>query len=97
MLSNKKSHRKGKVFQKGQIVIPAELRKQYNIHIGDQVDFVLSNEGILLKPASKYDRKKTSAESLFGISSNHKNIANKLSKKDIRKATEEGFTKGWNK
>lgn len=73
------------------------VRRLYNIKIGDQVDFVLSDEGILLKPVPKNHQEKTVAERLFGIFAPHKNTVNDLSKKDILKATKDGFTKGWGK
>ncbi|MGB5156422.1 MAG: AbrB/MazE/SpoVT family DNA-binding domain-containing protein [Desulfobacterales bacterium] len=82
---------KGKVFPKGQVVIPAELRKKYNIQIGDPVDLVLSAEGILMKPVLKPHTRESMAEKLFGIFSMHKKIQDDLSKKDILQATKEGF------
>ena len=44
-----------KVFPKGQVVIPVSLRKRYNIDIGDQVQAIPSNEGILLRQRRKRD------------------------------------------
>ncbi|MFH0728979.1 MAG: AbrB/MazE/SpoVT family DNA-binding domain-containing protein [Pseudomonadota bacterium] len=97
MLTDRKEHSKGKVFPKGQVVIPADLRKKYNIQIGGHVDFVLSSEGILMKPILKSDIKEVSAEKLFGIFLTYKKIQDDLSKKDILKATQGGFIEGWRK
>jgi AbrB family looped-hinge helix DNA binding protein len=95
MLTHRKEHYKGKVFPKGQVVIPADLRKKYNIQIGDLVDFVFSAEGILMKPALKPHTNETSSEKLFGIFSKHKKMQDDLSKKDILQATEGGFAEEW--
>lgn len=97
MLTDHNEHYKGKVFPKGQVVIPAALRKKYNIQIGDPIDFVLSTEGILMKPALKSNNQEASAEKLFGIFSTHKKIQDELSEKNILQATEKGFTEEWHK
>ena len=88
---------KMKVFQKGQVVIPVALRKKYLIEIGDQIDVVPSPEGILLKPLSKKNGRKSLTEQLFGIFSGYASQKSKPTKADIKKATETGFTKGWKK
>ncbi len=97
MLTDQKEHYKGKVFPKGQIVIPAALRKKYKIQIGDSIDFILSNDGILIKPVIKFETEKPLAEKLFGIFSKHEKMQVSLSKRDILHATEHGFTEEWNK
>ncbi len=39
------------VTSKGQVTIPAKLRKKYNLEKGKKVVFVATDEGILIKPA----------------------------------------------
>ena len=52
-----------KVFDKGQIVIPASLRKKYNIKIGDKVNIIVEKDGIKIIPL----KKKLDAKELFGV------------------------------
>ena len=40
-----------KVFNKGQVVIPAFLRKKYNINIGEKVKIIEEKDGIKIIPA----------------------------------------------
>ncbi len=88
---------KMKVFPKGQIVIPVSLRKKYQIEIGDQIDVIAGPEGILLKPLAKEQRRKSATERLFGIFSGYASKMPEPTQADIEKATEEGFSEGWNK
>jgi antitoxin PrlF len=37
---------------KGQTTIPKEIRDFLNIHPGDPIDFIISKEGVLMRPAS---------------------------------------------
>ena len=85
-----------KIFQKGQVVIPAILRNKYQIDIGDQIDILPMPDGILLKPRPKTHIQKTLTQSLFGIFNTYSNRKQELSKTDIEQATETGFTEGWN-
>ena len=39
-----------KVTKKGQVTIPSELRKEYNLQPGKKVSFVPVKEGVLIKP-----------------------------------------------
>ena len=50
-----KTHKsiKMKLFPKGQVVIPVELRRKYHLEIGDHINVVSTDQGILLKPSSK--------------------------------------------
>ena len=86
---------KMKVFQKGQVVIPVSLRKKYLIEIGDQIDVIPSPEGILLKPLSKRTGQRSLTDRLCGIFSGYASKKLKPAKADIKKVTENGFTKGW--
>ena len=88
---------KMKVFPKGQIVIPIALRKKYQIEIGDHLDVISSQDGILLKPAPKENEKSSLTKQLFGVFGNYAKQSSKITKKDIIKATETEFVKGWSK
>ncbi len=86
-----------KVFPKGQVVIPVSLRKKYQIEIGDRIDVISISDGILLKPLPKENRQRSLTERLFGIFSDYAAGKTRPTKTDIEKATEAGFTDGWNK
>ena len=88
---------KMKVFPKGQVVIPVSLRKKYQIEIGDQIDVISESEGILLKPIPKEKSWTSATERLFGIFRAYASPKSEPTKADIEKATEDGFTEGWNK
>ena len=57
-----------KVFNKGQVVIPARLRKKYKINIGDRVNIIEEDDGIKIVPLNSDD---DSVESLAGIFSKY--------------------------
>ena len=84
-----------KVFPKGQVVIPVSLRKRYNIDIGDHIQAIPSRDGILLKPSSKTKSNGALTDRLFGIFNKYTQERQEIEKKDIIKATENGFTEGW--
>jgi AbrB family looped-hinge helix DNA binding protein len=42
-----------KITSKGQITIPKNVRKKFNLKTGDKVDFVIENNILKLVPASK--------------------------------------------
>ena len=84
-----------KVFSKGQVVIPVMLRKKYNIDIGDSIQVIPAENGILLKPKPK--KTESITDNLFGIFKNYTRGSKKVDKKDILNATENGFIKGWEK
>jgi AbrB family looped-hinge helix DNA binding protein len=48
------------VTEKGTVTIPAEIRKKYNLRKGSIVEFVETDEGILLVPVVPF-------EELFGV------------------------------
>ena len=85
-----------KIFPKGQVVIPVALRKRYQIEIGDQIDVMPTQDGILLKPKSIKHAQKTLTQRLFGIFKPDSTLKQKLTNSDIEKATENGFIEGWN-
>ncbi len=80
-----------KVFNKGQVVIPAALRKKFGIMMGERVNIVVEEDGIKIMPV----KKKVDVKELFGIF--HKYAKGKpfLTEEEIEKATEEGFVKGF--
>lgn len=89
--------KKMKVFPKGQVVIPVHLRKKYNIDIGDHVEVIPSKDGILLKPMAKTKSTIGLTDSLFGVFEKYTHEKHSADKKDITKATENGFIEGWEK
>ncbi len=97
MSTSLKESIKMKVFPKGQIVIPITLRKKYHIEIGDQLDVIPSRDGILLKPVPKENKKNSLTNQLFGVFGKHAHQTSKITKKNIVRATETEFVKGWSK
>ena len=85
---------KMKVFPKGQVVIPIALRKKYDINIGDQIDVIPESNGILLKPTTKRMTDKSLTDRLFGVFNRYATEKQDLTKADIKKAVEKGFTEG---
>ncbi len=81
-----------KIFPKGQVVIPVELRNQYHIEIGDQIDIEATDAGILLKPKKKSKKTRTLTEKLFGVFSQY---SADIEEKNIDQATENGFIEGF--
>ncbi|MBI9087364.1 MAG: AbrB/MazE/SpoVT family DNA-binding domain-containing protein [Desulfobacterales bacterium] len=86
---------KMKVFPKGQVVIPASIREKYNIRIGDQIDFIPSKDGILLKVSSTPDKIETRTDHLFGLFKKQARQRRLAEKEDIDKSTETEFVKEW--
>ncbi|MBU1262186.1 AbrB/MazE/SpoVT family DNA-binding domain-containing protein [bacterium] len=80
-----------KVFNKGQVVIPAWLRKRYNINIGDFIDVVPEEGDIRLIPI----KKERLNDKLFGVFAKYKEQRAELTPKEIEKATEIGFSENW--
>ncbi len=78
-----------KVFNKGQIVIPAILRKKYGIKIGDKVNIIEEEDGIKIVPLSK----EKSIKELAGIFSKYSR--NKAKEEDINSATEKSFVESF--
>ena len=92
---NKQSYRM-KIFQKGQVVIPAKLRKKYHLEPGDRVEIHPTPDGILLRATPQKPFRKERTDSLFGIFRDAARRA-KLSKEAVVEATEKGFSEGWEK
>jgi AbrB family looped-hinge helix DNA binding protein len=86
-----------KIFQKGQVVIPVELRRKYHLEIGDHLNVVSTDHGILLKPLRKKHRKLSLTDQLFGIFKQHAETKPSITKREIEEATENNFSKGWSK
>jgi AbrB family looped-hinge helix DNA binding protein len=85
-----------KVYQKGQVVIPVDLRRRYGINVGDRVDAVPTADGILIKPGPEAQTAVTETDRLFGALKRFKVRHSRLpGKRNISKATENGFTEGW--
>lgn len=84
-----------KIFQKGQVVIPADLRRRYNINTGDQIEFLTLQDGILLKPFKHRPKDRTLTEELFGMLSSYAAKGNLPDKETVEKTTESGFLTGW--
>ena len=95
MGATEKTVKRMKVFQKGQIVIPSFLREKYNIEIGDQMDVVPTEEGILLKPSLKKADQRSLTERLFGVFHNYAIEETGIKKQEMTEATENGFVEGW--
>ncbi|MCP4682670.1 MAG: AbrB/MazE/SpoVT family DNA-binding domain-containing protein [Desulfobacterales bacterium] len=89
--------KKMKVFPKGQVVIPVSLRKKYDIQIGDHVEVIPANNGILLKPYLKVKHPESLTDSLFGIFRQYARKKQHADKIAVEKATENGFIDGWRK
>ena len=96
MQTNGNNMHKMKVFPKGQVVIPVSLRRKYNIHIGDQIEFISIQDGILLKPSKHKKKNRSLAEELFGMLRSYTVESDFSDKDEINKATENGFAEGWN-
>ncbi|MFQ6677374.1 MAG: AbrB/MazE/SpoVT family DNA-binding domain-containing protein [Fidelibacterota bacterium] len=78
---------KMKIHNKGQVVLPAKIRKKYHLEIGDDVDVTYNDEGIHLYPV---------VEETIDLSGSLKEEYKKYgfpSEDEIKKATKEGFTK----
>jgi AbrB family looped-hinge helix DNA binding protein len=78
-----------KVFNKGQVVIPASIRKKYGIEIGKYVEIKEDKHGLRITPIDE----PVEAKDLAGIFSDYKDSV--FSEKDIEKATEDYFTESF--
>jgi AbrB family looped-hinge helix DNA binding protein len=90
-----KPTKKMKIFPKGQVIIPADLRRRYNIDIGDQIEFVTCEEGILLRPSKEKSGRGSLVDKLYGMLHSYSEGKKFPDKKSIRKATEDGLVDGW--
>jgi AbrB family looped-hinge helix DNA binding protein len=87
--------KKMKIFPKGQVVIPVELRRKYHLAIGDHVNVVSTERGILLKPDTKPKYPASLTSHLFGIFHQQAHAKPGPTKKDINRITETAFGQGW--
>ena len=97
MHKNTNITKKMKVFPKGQVIIPADLRRKYNINIGDRIEFITIQDGILLKPSRHKSNRGSIAEELFGILREYAEGRDFPNNDAVNEATEEGFVHGWEK
>ena len=88
---------RSKIGPKGQVVIPVELRRKYQLEIGDVIKVTPTDDGILLKPSLKKVKKDSLTDQLYGIFSANAKNRSRITKKDIAKTTENGFLSGWMK
>jgi len=95
MIGESNKEIKMKIFPKGQVVIPVELRRKYNLEIGDYIEIETSDEGILMKPSPKWSKNITLTKQLGGIFKKYAETRLAITEKDIQKATESNFIKGW--
>ena len=95
MIDNSENTIKMKIFQKGQVVIPVELRRKYQLEIGDIINVTSTDDGILLKPSLKKVKNESLTDQLYGIFNTHAKNRSAINKKDISKTTENGFLNGW--
>lgn len=80
---------KAKVFNKGQIVIPAALRKVFGIEIGGKVELIVMKDGIKIVPVKK---REVSAKSLAGVFKKYAKNKKFPTEKEIEKITEKEFS-----
>ncbi len=71
------------------------MRKKYNIDIGDLMQAIPAEEGILLIPAPKSKGNSSVTDNLFGIFEKYAREKEGLDKKEIIEATKKGFVEGW--
>lgn len=95
MNKNKNTTKKMKVFPKGQVIIPVDLRRKYNIDIGDQIEFVTIKDGILLKPSIQKPDRGSVAKELFGMLHRYAEGKDYPDDNAIDEATEKEFADGW--
>jgi len=80
-----------KVFNKGQVVIPAALRKAFGIKIGEKVNLIVEKDGIKITLV----KKQVTAEKLAGVFHKYAKGKPSLTEEEIEKATEKEFVKGF--
>ena len=90
-----KDNIKMKVFPKGQVVIPIDLRKKYNINIGDKIHASPKKDGIFLKPSQEGKIHSSLTDHLFGIFNMYATAKPELTKKEINKVVKREFTEGY--
>lgn len=76
-----------KVYGKGQVVIPAALRRKYGIAVNTQVELIDDGEAIKIVP-----RRARSIKELAGIFARGIPLP---TNEQIEKAVADGYTEGW--
>ena len=79
-----------KVFNKGQVVIPADIRKEFGIEIGDMLEVFADKKEKCVKLKRAKEMK---SEKLAGSLSRYNRRKKFPSKKEIKKALAEGMTR----
>ena len=77
-----------KVFNKGQVVIPAAIRKEFGIEIGDLLDVVVDRQKKCVKLKRAREMK---SQKLAGSLSRYNRRKRFPSRKEIKKALAEGM------
>ena len=95
MQENLKKSKKMKVFPKGQVIIPVELRRKFNINIGDRIEFITFQDGILLKPSRQKTNHRSSTDELYGMLCGFAKNKNFPEEDKVNEVTESGFAEGW--
>ena len=73
-----------KMTRKGQVTVPAEIRRKMNLQIGDRVSFVSDGDTVQIEPASSW------VERTKGIF--HRPGMPVLSDKELKEATQQAWT-----
>ena len=76
-----------KIFNKGQIVMPASLRKKYNLKVGSKINIIDEEDGIKIVPAEE----EINVEALAGIFKDYAKDREVQSKDEITKITGDYF------
>ena len=84
---------KAKVLSKGQVVIPAAVRRRLGIKIGDMVNLIEEKDGIKIVPV----KEKEKAADLAGIFSKYAKGKRMPTRKEINEITEKEMTKKYKK
>ena len=79
-----------KVFNKGQVVIPVAIRKEFGIEIGDMLDVVADRKGKCVKLKKVGEMK---SQKLAGSLSKYNRRKRFPSRKEMKKALEEGIVR----
>ncbi len=76
-----------KIFNKGQIVIPARLRRKYNLEIGSKINIIEAEDGVKIVPAEG----EIKVEALAGIFKDYAKDREVPTKDEITTITEGYF------
>jgi len=79
-----------KVFNKGQVVIPVAIRKEFGIEIGDMLDVVADRKEKCVKLMKAREMK---SQKLAGSLSKYNRRKRFPSRKEMKKALEEGIVR----